>query len=313
MTRQDSSKFPPEEEASHTLSSGRNLKKSGDGKGKSSSSQSASKENEIAAHCSSRLDPRVHLHHHTIVAAETGEKGGSGEVARQQAGQGDRQDERPVPGEQHWQRPPVREDVGKDEKRQEDDADEGEEEEQPATWEEGEDGSKDAGGKSKMEVGEAEEGGEVEAGLPGGSQGGDGVQDRGEDEVGYQAGEKEMEMAERKRRNFGLGEWLAVDVSLVEEIEGKGKVYVKGSEVGGKQEDETINHGDPWRQARLRLDAAEQRCDHSGHTGAQEHSARVDAGQPGSKAKDTGCVNPAQEEVEEEQEEEEVGVEAGHH
>ena len=108
-----------------------------------------------------------------------------------------------------------------------------------------------------MEVGEAEEGGEVEAGLPGGSQGGDGVEDGGEDEVGEEAGEEEMEVAERKWRNFGIGGWLAVNVSLVEEIEGKGKVYVKGSEVAGKQEDETINQGDPGRQPRLSLDAAE--------------------------------------------------------
>lgn len=100
-----------------------------------------------------------------------------------------------------------------------------------------------------------------------------------------------------------MGGWLAVDVALVEEIEGKGKVYVKGSEVGGKQKDETIDQGDPCGQARPCLGATEQRCNHSGHTGAQEHSARVNAGQPGSKAENTGCVNPTQEEVEKEQEE----------
>ena len=154
---------------------GLDLKKSWDGQSKSSSSQGASKENEIAAHCPSRLAPLVHLHH-TIIAAQTGKEGGGGEVARQQARQGDRQDERPVPGEQHWQSPSVREDVGKEKKRQEDDADKGEEEEEPAAWEEGEDGSEDSGGKSKMEVGKAKEGGEVEAGLPGGSQGSHGVQ-----------------------------------------------------------------------------------------------------------------------------------------
>ena len=54
-----------------------------------------------------------------------------------------------------------------------------------------------------------------------------------------------------------MGGWLAVNVSLVEEIEGKGKVYVKGSEVAGKQEDETINQGDPGRQPRLSLGATE--------------------------------------------------------
>ena len=131
--------------------------------------------------------------------------------------------------------------------------------------------------------------------------------------MGDQAGEEEMEVAERERRNFGMGGWLAVDVSLVEEIEGKGKVYVKGSEVGGKQEDETVDQGDPCGQPRLRLGAAEQRCNHSGHASAQEHSTRVNAGQLGSKAENTGCVNPAQEEVEEEQEEEKVRVKAGHH
>ena len=55
-----------------------------------------------------------------------------------------------------------------------------------------------------MEVGKAEEGGEVQGGLPRGGEGGHGIQDGGVDKVGDQAGEEEMKMAERKWRNFGM-------------------------------------------------------------------------------------------------------------
>ena len=56
-------------------------------------------------------------------------------------------------------------------------------------------------------------------------------------------------MGERKQRNFRTGGWpAAFNVSLVEEIEWKRKVNVKGSEVGRQQEDEAVDQGDSCGQ-----------------------------------------------------------------
>ena len=102
-------------------------------------------------------------------------------------------------------------------------------------------------------------------------------------------------------------------MSLIKAIERERKVDVKGCEVSSQQDDKSVDQGDPCGQPGLHLGAAEQRCNHPRHTAAQEHSSRVDAGKPGSKTKNTGCMDPTKDEVEEEQEEEEVGVKAGHH
>ena len=164
-----------------TLSSDFDLQERRDAKGKTSPNQGASQQDKVAAHCPPRLHLFVHHHHRGINVAETGGEGGGGEVAGEQAGQGDREDERPVPGQEDRQPPCVWEDVGEEEEGEEEEADDGEEEKQPAAGKEREDGGEDSGGRSKVEVGKAEEGGEVQVGLPGGGQGGDGVQDGGQD------------------------------------------------------------------------------------------------------------------------------------
>ena len=164
-----------------TLSSDFDLQERRDAKGKTSPNQGASQQDKVAAHGPPRLRLLVHHHHRCINIAETGGEGGGGEVACKQAGQGDREDERPVPGQEDRQPPCVWEDVGEEEEGEEEEADDGEEEKQPAAGKEREDGGEDSGGRSEVEVGKAEEGGEVQVGLPGGGQGGDGVQDGGQD------------------------------------------------------------------------------------------------------------------------------------
>ena len=83
--------------------------------GKTSPNQGASQQDKVASHGSPRLRLLVHHHHRCINVAETGSEGGGGEVACEQAGQGDREDERPVPGQEDRQPPCVWEDVGEEE------------------------------------------------------------------------------------------------------------------------------------------------------------------------------------------------------
>ena len=111
------------------LSSNFNPKKNWNGKGKCCPSQGAGEQDKVALHCSSRLVSLVRLHHHVVVVVdpEAGEEGGGGEVSGKQPREGDRQDERPVPGEEHWQHPQVWVDVGKEEEREEDDPDKSQE------------------------------------------------------------------------------------------------------------------------------------------------------------------------------------------